>query len=196
MAMMAPPYSVSVDVDPPAAQNRLSVLLRIIFAIPALFVAGIVFLVAEILSLITWIIILVTGSFPAGMHRFTGGSLRWYMRALGYGLLLTDRYPAFSTDDDRSYPIRVNGDDEIDNRNRLTTILPIRYLLAIPHLIIVTVLGYAAGVVVLISWVAALFTGSVPQGMHDFLAGYLRWNTRTYGYVLNLTDKYPPFTLK
>jgi hypothetical protein len=114
---------------------------------------------------------------------------------MGYCLLLTDKYPPFTTADDRNYAIRVNGDDEIDNRNRVTTILPIRYLLAIPHLVIVSVLGYAAGVVAIIAWLAALFTGTVPEGLHNFMAGYLRWNTRTYGYLLNLTDKYPPFSL-
>jgi hypothetical protein len=71
----------------------------------------------------------------------------------------------------------------------------IRILLAIPHLIVLYAIGIAAEVVLVIGWFAALFTGRLPDFAAEFLAGYLRWQTRVYGYVTLLTDAYPPFAL-
>jgi Domain of unknown function (DUF4389) len=78
-------------------------------------------------------------------------------------------------------------------QRRLTVLL--RWILAIPHLVVLYALGIAAEVVVIVAWFAALFTGQVPGGLADFLTGYLRWNARVYGYLFLLTDEYPPFTL-
>lgn len=186
-------YPVGLDVDPPAQQNRVSVLLRILFVIPAAIVAYLVGLALAVVGLIAWFVILITGKYPSGMLSFSEGGMRWVTRVLGYGYLLTDKYPPFSLEDDAAYPIRVSAQGQIDGRNRLTVFF--RYILAIPHLIIVGVLGYAVGVVALIAWVIALVTGSVPPGLHGFIAGYLRWNLRAQAYVLLLTDEYPPFSL-
>jgi Domain of unknown function (DUF4389) len=71
----------------------------------------------------------------------------------------------------------------------------LRLLLVIPHVIVLWALGVAAEVVLVISWFAALFTGRVPQGLADFLAGWLRWSARVYAYEALLTDQYPPFEL-
>jgi hypothetical protein len=65
----------------------------------------------------------------------------------------------------------------------------------IPHIIVLYFIGLAACVVILISWFSALFTGNVPEGMHNFLTGALRWGTRAGAYALLLTDQYPPFSL-
>lgn len=193
MTAMASSYPINLEVDPPQEQNRLSVLLRILYIIPAIIVATVMICVALVISMIAWLIILITGSFPEGMHRFTTGALRWTMRVIGYAYLLTDKYPPFSLEEDAAYPIRMTAELETSGRNRLTTFF--RYFLAIPHLIVVAALGYAVGVVVFIAWFAALFTGSVPEGLHNFVGGYLRWYTRTYGYLMLVTDKYPPFSL-
>ena len=58
-----------------------------------------------------------------------------------------------------------------------------------------SILAVAAIVILAISWLAALITGSVPAGMHSFMAGFTRWSTRVTAYALLLTDKYPPFSL-
>jgi len=71
-----------------------------------------------------------------------------------------------------------------------------RALLVIPHLIVLWALGIAAGIVVFISWFAALFTGQMPTWAHVFVTGYLRWTTRVYAYLFFLTDQYPPFLLE
>jgi hypothetical protein len=70
-----------------------------------------------------------------------------------------------------------------------------RPLLVIPHYIVLYALGIAVEIVAVICWFAALFTGRLPDGLADFLVGWLRWSTRVFAYVGLLTDRYPPFTL-
>jgi hypothetical protein len=190
---MADAYPVTLEVGAPAPQNRLSVLLRIIFAIPAAIGAMIVGIVASVITLVAWIIILITGSYPQGMLNFSIGASRWMSRLYGYMFLLTDKYPPFSLEDDANYPIRLVVNGQTSGRNRLTVFF--RIILFIPHNIIVNVLMYAAQVVAFIAWFAALFTGSVPAGMHGFMAGVLRWNARSMSYLMLQVDAYPPFSL-
>lgn len=185
-------YPIGLQVDPPQVQNRATVFFRIIMAIPAWIVAGVVGVAAAICVLITWFVVLFTGRAPAGLLNFIGGWLRWALRVQGYAYLLTGVYPPFSLEEAASYPIRPSFQAQLDARNRLTVFF--RILLAVPHLVILWVLQYAAAIVALIAWFAALFTGAVPEGLHNFIAGWLRWYARAYGYTLLLTDEYPPFT--
>ena len=78
-------------------------------------------------------------------------------------------------------------------QSRVTVLF--RIFMAIPQLIVLYLMGVAAGVVTLIGWFGALFTGRLPVWAADFLAGYLRWVSRVYAYLYLLTDEYPPFTL-
>jgi hypothetical protein len=72
----------------------------------------------------------------------------------------------------------------------------VKWLLAIPHFIVLIFLWIAAIVAVVIAWFAVLFTGRYPRGLFDFVEGVMRWGNRVVGYALVLvTDKYPPFTL-
>ena len=186
-------FPFGLDVDGPQPQGRLSVFLRYIFAIPQFIAVALVGIGAEIVTLIAWFAILFTGKYPAGMMNFATGYLRWSVRASGYLYLLTGTYPPFSLDADAAYPIRFSGEGQVDGRNRLTVFF--RVFMLIPHIIVLYVLSAVAGVVLFISWLAALFTGSVPAGMHTFLAGVLRWMVRIQAYALLLTDEYPPFSL-
>lgn len=186
-------YPVSLEVDEPQPQNRLSVLIRIIFAIPAMLFGIVIGIGLQIVALIAWVVILVTGKYPAGMMNFTEGGLRFSSRLSGYLYLLTDKSPSFSLDADPAYPVRLSVQGQIEGRNRLTVFF--RLLMAIPHYLILGVLNYVIGVVVFVAWLMALFTGSVAPGLHTFIAGYLRWMMRAQGYVLLVTDEYPPFSL-
>lgn len=190
---MSAAYPVSLEVDDPQPQNRLSVLLRIIFAIPALLFGMVIGIGLGIVAIIAWIAIVITGKYPAGMINFTEGGLRFTARLYGYLYLLTDKSPSFSLDADPAYPVRLSVQGQIEGRNRLTVFF--RLVMAIPHLIILDVLNYVIQVVVFIAWLMALFTGSVAPGLHTFIAGYVRWNNRASAYVLMLTDEYPPFSL-
>jgi hypothetical protein len=88
------------------------------------------------------------------------------------------------------YPVTFES-DYVEKRSRLTTFF--RWLLAIPHLIVLTFYGLAAGVVVIVAWFALLFTARWPRGMYDFVGGFWRYCTAVYGYLYLLTDAYPPF---
>lgn len=188
-------YPVRLFVDEATVQSRLTVFFRLLMIIPHAIVLMFLGIAAYVIYVISWFAILFTGRYPEGMLRFITGVLRWGVRVNGYYMLLTDRYPPFSLGDDPAYPIRMESDLRVDGRSRLSTFWPIRWILAIPHLIILGVLNYAITVVVFIAWVIALFTGRVPAGLHNFIAGYLRWYTRAYAYILNLIDDYPPFSL-
>lgn len=80
----------------------------------------------------------------------------------------------------------------VERRSRLTTAF--RLILAIPHLILLSLYAIAAWIVAFVAWFVLIFTARYPQGMYDFVADFLRYQTRVYGYVHLLTDAYPPFT--
>jgi hypothetical protein len=88
------------------------------------------------------------------------------------------------------YPVTFEA-DYVEKRSRLTTFF--RWLLVIPHAIVLAFYAIAAGVVVIIAWFALVFTGRWPRGMYDFVAGFFRYATAVHGYFYLLTDDYPPF---
>ena len=97
------------------------------------------------------------------------------------------------------YPVRLVAEYSGKSSRGLAVLgilLPLKAILLIPHLIIVYVLQLAMFVVAYIGFFAALFTGSVPRGMHDFIAGVLQWYARTSAWLFGLTDQYPPFSLE
>lgn len=67
------------------------------------------------------------------------------------------------------------------------------WLVAIPHLIVLSVLGSVTGALVLIAWLAILFTGRMPTGIFHVLVLYLRYQWRTTTYAIGLYEDYPPF---
>jgi hypothetical protein len=90
-----------------------------------------------------------------------------------------------------AHPVGLIVSDDLE-RNRLTVFF--RLLLAIPHLVWLSLWGIVASLAVLVAWFAALFTGGVPVGLHGFLAAFLRYSTRVTAYVFLLADPFPPFT--
>ena len=71
----------------------------------------------------------------------------------------------------------------------------VKWLLIIPHLIILYALMLVAEVLTFIAWFAILFTSRYPKGMFDFVVGVNRWQNNVDAYVLLLRDEYPPFSL-
>ena len=88
------------------------------------------------------------------------------------------------------HPIRLVANDDL-RRSRLTVFF--RYFLVIPHNIVLAVYSLAAAVVLLIAWVAGVILGRLPDGLHDFLASFVRYSTRVRAYYGILADPYPPF---
>jgi len=117
---------------------------------------------------------------------------RFLMRVAVYAQLLRDEYP--STDEEQA----VHLDIEYPDANQLSRGMPIvKWLLAIPHWIILFFLWIGAVVSVVIAWFAILFTGRYPRGLFDFVVGVNRWTLRVDAYaVLLTTDRYPPFSLE
>jgi hypothetical protein len=88
------------------------------------------------------------------------------------------------------HPIRLVISDDLQ-RNRLTVFF--RLILAIPHLIWVALWGIVAVLALVANWFATLFMGRSPEGLHTFLATYLRYQTHVWAYSLLLADPYPGF---
>jgi hypothetical protein len=187
-------YPVSVEIDGPQPQSRLTVFFRLFMIIPHQIILYFLQIAAQVIFFIAWFAILFTGRYPAGMLNFTIGYIRWTTRVTAYAYLLTGAYPPFALGT-ADYPIRVDITGQVDGRNRLTTFWPIRFILAIPHFIVLAIIAIAVFVVLIIAWFVALFTGSVPAGLHNFLAGFMRWYTRVNAYILLVTDQYPPFSM-
>jgi len=70
-----------------------------------------------------------------------------------------------------------------------------KFITAIPHFIIVAILGITVVLVTIVAWFYALIAGRYPQGLFDYVAGVIRWGARVNAYFLSLTDEYPPFNL-
>lgn len=89
------------------------------------------------------------------------------------------------------HPIRLVVTDDL-KRSRLTVFF--RLLLAIPHFVWLYLWGIAATIVWIVAWFAALFTKRVPGGMHNFLAGFVRYQVHVFAYILIAANPYPAFS--
>jgi hypothetical protein len=91
------------------------------------------------------------------------------------------------------HPVRIVVSDDLQ-RNRLTVFF--RLILAIPHFVWVTLWAVIAILAAIVNWFATLFTGRSPDGLHTFLATFLRYGTHVRAYVLLIADPFPGFTGK
>jgi hypothetical protein len=90
-----------------------------------------------------------------------------------------------------SHPIELTVTGDL-TRSRATVFF--RGLLVIPHLLFLYVWALAAGLTMIVAWVAGLFIGHVPGPLHRFLAAYLRYVARVNAYLLLIANPYPPFS--
>ena len=106
--------------------------------------------------------------------------------------LMSDLYP--STDEEQAVHLDFPYPDVPRDLNRWLPL--VKWLLALPHYIVLFFLYIALFVTVIISWFAILFTGRYPRGLFDFAVGVFRWTNRVGAYAfLLVTDRYPPFSL-
>ena len=111
---------------------------------------------------------------------------------IAYLALLTHQYP--STVEEQSVHIEIDYPDVKQDLNRWLPL--VKWLLAIPHFIVLIVLALLAVIAVIVAWFAILITRRYPRGLFDFVVGVLRWALRVNAYAfLLVTDRYPPFRL-
>jgi hypothetical protein len=207
-------YPVEFAVEYPDRElNRLTTAFRIIVAIPILIVLGglggsdwsggwgdgspgtgtwvaggggaIVFFPALLM-------IVFRQKYPRWWYDWNLELMRFENRVFAFLGLLDDRYP--STDERQSVTLEFPYPDAKQGLNRWLPL--VKWLLAIPHYIVLIFLGLAAVVCVIIAWFAILFTGRYPRGLFDFVVGVMRWGNRVTAYAFVLvTDRYPPFRL-
>jgi uncharacterized protein DUF4389 len=202
-------YPVEFSIDYPARElNRLTTGFRLIVAIPILIVvaslgdeganygsdqnwawgggAGGLLFVAPLLMIV------FRQKYPRWWFDWNLELLRFENRIAAYLALMDDRYP--STDERQSVQLEIRYPDAQRDLNRWLPL--VKWLLAIPHYIVLLFLWLAALVVVVIAWFAILFTGRYPRELFDFVLGVLRWGNRVVAYAFVLvTDEYPPFRL-
>ena len=208
-------YPVTVTVQPALKnRDRVTTLFRFLLAIPHLILVGgaalggsfvigqdrgwsfggeggLLGAVAYFLAIITWFLIVLTGTDVPGIRQFSTFFLRWRVRAIAYLMLLEDAYPPFG---DQPYPASVEVVDPVGPRDRVS--VGFRLILAIPHFIVLAFVMLAWCVTTIVAWFLILFTGEYPAGLYEFGVGSLRWLIRLQAYILLLVDEYPPFSLE
>jgi hypothetical protein len=197
-AQAAPPYPLTFSVDYPDRElNRVTTGFRLILAIPlilllALFAYGHPASAGLLLFLPVLALLVVRHKYPRWWFDFNLQLTRLEARIYSYIFLLRDEYP--SVDDEQAVHVDIVYPDANNELNRWLPL--VKWLLAIPHYIVLAFLYIAVFVVVIIAWFAILFTGRYPQGMFDFVVGVIRWSLRVTAYAfLLVTDRYPPFSL-
>ena len=206
-------YPVAFSVDyPDRPLNRLTTGFRIFVAIPILIVAatlggeGSSYYgsaggehwawggggAAAVLVLGPLLMILFRQKYPRWWYDWNLEVIRFENRIAAYLALMNDRYP--STDEHQSVHLDFAYPDAQHDLNRWLPL--VKWLLAIPHYIVLLFLWLAALVCIVIAWFAILFTGRYPRGLFEFVDGVLRWGNRVVAYAFILvTDEYPPFRL-
>lgn len=181
--------------------SRGELLLRTFFGIfyimiPHFFVLIFIAIALMFVNFIAFWAILITGKYPKGMWEFVLNFFRWNVRLNARLQNLSDGYPAFGLNakDENSDIILAYPETSSRGLLLLRTFFGLFYIM-IPHGFCLLFLSLAAAFVRIIAWWAVLITGKYPKGMHDFVVGVIRWQTRVNLYYYNLTDKYPPFSL-
>jgi hypothetical protein len=201
-------YAVRLEVDYPDRKlNRLTTAFRIFVAVPILVVLAVVSggsigagrnhggmaMAGGLLVLGPLLMILFRQKYPRWWFDWNVAMSRFINRVSAYLLLLRDEYP--STDDQQHLHLDIDYPDVPTQLNRWLPL--VKWLLAIPHFIVLAFLFLAAIFVTVFAWFAILFTGRYPRGAFDFVVGVMRWHNRVAGYALLLvTDQYPPFSLR
>lgn len=181
------PAPVLVSFAPPQQQNRVTVAFRILMAIPALIVVGIIGIAAEVVAFIGWWAALFMGRLPGWAFEFLTGYLRWVVRVQAYVYLLTDKYPPFSLDDDPYYPVRLVTRPTLLNRVAVL----FRIILAIPAYLLAAIASFGLAILGVFAWLITLFAGQLPVSLHQAFTAIIRYYARFLGYTLLVTPEYP-----
>ncbi len=205
-------YAARLEVDYPEQHDRVTTLFRVVLIIPIGIVSAVLTAgatqtvydrsgqvvrhtsggIAAGLFVATMLMILFRQRYPRWWFDFALELARFGTRVGAYLVLLTDQYP--STVEEQNVHLQIDYPDVERDLNRWLPL--VKWLLAIPHFLVLIVLSVAAFFAVVIAWFAILFTGRYPRGLFDFVVGVARWGLRVQAYAfLLVTDRYPPFSL-
>src|SRR5664279_3810157 len=205
-------YPARLEIDYPDQHDRVTTLFRMFLVIPIAIVIGVLTTgatqtvynqsgqvvressggISTGLFLATLLMILFARRYPRWWFDFALELARFGARICAYLVLLTDQYP--STVEEQSVHLQIDYPDVERDLNQWLPL--VKWLLAIPHFIVLAVLSVVAFFAVVIAWFTILFTGRYPRGLFDFVVGVARWWLRVQAYAsLLVTDRYPPFSL-
>ena len=207
-------YPARLEIDYPDQHDRVTTLFRVFLIIPIGIVIGVLTTgatqtqtvydqsgqvvrtssggIGTGLFLATLLMILFARRYPRWWFDFALELARFGTRIGAYVALLTDQYP--STVEEQSVHLQIDYPDVERDLNQWLPL--VKWLLAIPHFIVLAVLSVVAFFAVVIAWFTILFTGRYPRGLFDFVVGVARWWLRVQAYAtLLVTDRYPPFSL-
>jgi hypothetical protein len=188
---------VDVQLDAPLKVARWRPIVHWLLAIPHLIVLYVLDFVQFVAWVIAWFAILFTGNMPESLFNLITMVIRYQWRVTTYMAFMREPYPPFdfsltAEDDGLDTPTRLSAQHP-DGLSRWRIF--VKWLLAIPHLIILWFLGVASFVVLVIGFFAVIITGTWPEGLRRFYVGASRWSYRVTAYLYLLTDQYPPFSL-
>jgi Domain of unknown function (DUF4389) len=203
-------YPVTFSVDYPDRDlNRVSTGFRVFAAIPILILAATLAggwggwggdygagavggFLGGLLFIPPLLMILFREKYPRWWYDWNLQLSRFTSRIGAYMALMDDRYP--STDEQQSVHLDFPYPDPKTDIDRALPL--VKWLLAIPHYVVLIVLYIGLFFALIFAWFAILFTGRYPRGVFGFAEGVYRWHWRVVGYAfLLVTDKYPPFRL-
>ena len=189
MAAQVPTYPLRFDVEYPEKLSRWLIFVKWLLAIPHFVILYLIIGFAYV-PIAAFFTILFRRKYPRWWFDAYVNLQRYQLRIGAYLLLLRDDYPAL----DEEQGVHL----DVDYPATLNRWLPlVKWILVIPHIIVLFVLGIVANVFIFIAWFAILFTGNFPRGLFNFVVGVLRWSTRVNAYAFWLvTDHYPPFSLR
>jgi hypothetical protein len=202
-------YPASLSIDYPDRElNRLTTFFRLFTVIPIAIILGLLvgastqgegadgrsyqYAASGLVFLPIVLMLLFRQKYPQWWFDWNIALVRFGARVDAYFLLLRDEHP--STDEEQAVHIVIPYPDAEQDLNRWLPL--VKWLLAIPHYIVLAFLGIAVLVCAVIAWFAILFTGRHPRSLFDFVVGVFRWSLRVLTYAILLTtDLYPPFRL-
>ncbi|MBI4297325.1 MAG: DUF4389 domain-containing protein [Chloroflexi bacterium] len=209
MAQQQEAYPVQFSVDyPDRPLDRLSTFFRLIAIIPIAIILILVSsgslntragdtevtggLVGGAVFLAPVLMLLFRHKYPKWWFDWNLGLMKFGARVAAYLFLLRDEYP--STDEEQAVHLEVPYPEVKRDLSRWLPLL--KWLLAIPHYIVLAVLIVLTIAAAIIAWFSILFSGRYPRSLFNFVVGTLRWTNRVTAYAFLLaTDKYPPFGL-
>jgi Domain of unknown function (DUF4389) len=189
-------YPAGLDFEGPLEVQNWRALVNWLLAIPHLLIAYGLQQLRRVLLLISFFAVLFTKAIPKSLFDVMVMTYRYGWRASTYALFMRNSYPPFNFNmtpaDDGIDPASLS----VDYPTELNRWLPlVKWLLAIPHYIVLIFLYIGVIVVYIIAFFAVLFTGRFPAGMRSFVVKTSAWKLRVSAYAGLLRDEYPPFAL-